>query len=199
MPVVAMIPKWEDSDPHVADHTQPRVSSAAHAAWRTKSEGVRAMKWEDMRRSENVEDARSGGGGIGFGGPGIRLGGGAIIVVVVLSLLLGKNPLAMLALLGGGEAPTVQTQSLPPAGSSIGAAETADPQKRFVSKVLGDTEDVWGSIFQQMGTRYDPPKLHLYNGYVQSACGQGQAAMGPFYCPGDQRVYLDMSFFQELS
>jgi len=156
------------------------------------------MKWEDMRSSNNVEEG-SGGGGFGFGGPGIRLGGGAIIVVVVLSLLLGKNPLEMLALLGGGEAPTVQTQSLPPAGSGTGAAETADPQKRFVSKVLGDTEDVWGSIFQQMGTRYDPPKLHLYSGYVQSACGQGQAAMGPFYCPGDQKVYLDMSFFQELS
>ena len=160
------------------------------------------MKWEDMRSSENVEERSGGGGPIGFGGSGIRLGGGAIIVVVVLSLLLGKNPLEMLALLSGdgGGGPTVQTQSLPPAGAVPSPGATADPQKRFVSKVLGDTEDVWGAIFQQLGTRYQPPKLDLYRGYVTTdGCGLGQAAMGPFYCPGDQRVYLDMSFFEELS
>lgn len=155
------------------------------------------MKWEDMRPSDNVEE-RSGGGPIGFGGSGIRLGGGAIIVIVVLSLLLGKNPLEMLALLGGDGGPTVQTQSLPPNQMSAPGAP-ADPQREFVKRVLGDTEDVWGAIFQQLGTRYEPPKLALYHGQVGSACGLGQAAMGPFYCPGDQVVYLDTSFFQELS
>jgi len=158
------------------------------------------MKWEDMRRSENVEDARSGGGGIGFGGPGIRLGGGAIIVVVVLSLLLGKNPLEMLALVSGGGGPSVQTQSVSPATPAPGPGAQADPQEEFVARVLGDTEDVWDGVFQQLGTRYKRPKLELYTGQTRTrGCGLGEAAMGPFYCPGDQKVYLDMSFFQELS
>jgi len=158
------------------------------------------MKWEDMQRSENVEDARSGGGGFGFGGSGIRLGGGAIIVVVVLSLLLGKNPLEMLALVSGGGGPTVQTQSLAPATSAPGPGAKADPQEEFVAHVLGDTEQVWGAVFQQLGKSYERPRLVLYDGRIPTrGCGEGQAAMGPFYCPGDQKVYLDLSFFQELS
>ena len=156
------------------------------------------MKWEDMRESENVEE-RSGGSPIGFGGSGMKLGGGAIIVIVVISLLLGKNPLEMLALLSGDGGPTVQTQSLPPGPAPGGGSVQADPQREFVARVLGDTEDVWGSTFQQLGTRYAPPKLVLYHGQVASACGLGSAAMGPFYCPGDRIVYLDMSFFQELT
>ena len=163
------------------------------------------MKWEDMRQSENVEERSGGGGGFGFGGTGMRLSGGAIIVVIVISLLLGKNPLEMLALLGGdGGGPTVQTQSVPPGASAPGmapqrAAPTNDPQREFVARVLGDTEDVWGGVFQQLGTRYQPPKLVLYRGQIDSACGLGSAAMGPFYCPGDRDVYLDLAFFQELS
>ena len=157
------------------------------------------MRWEDMRRSDNVEE-RTGGVPTGFGGGGMRLGGGAIILVVVVSLLLGKNPLEMLALLSGGGAPTVQMQAVPQAPSAApGMPERADPQREFVARVLGDTEDVWGGIFQQLGTRYQPPKLALYRGQVGSACGLGSAAMGPFYCPGDHYVYLDLSFFQELS
>jgi uncharacterized protein len=156
------------------------------------------MKWEDMRESDNVEE-RAGGSPIGFGGSGIKLGGGAIIVVVVLSLLLGKNPLEMLALLSGDGSPTVQTQSLSPSGQASGGGGQPDPQREFVARVLGDTEDVWGSTFQQLGTRYVPPKLALYHGQVGSACGLGSAAMGPFYCPGDRIVYLDLSFFQELT
>jgi predicted metalloprotease len=157
------------------------------------------MKWEDMRPSDNVEE-RSGGGPIGFGGGGIRLGGGAVILVIVVSLLLGKNPLEMLALLGGDGGPTVQTQSLPQAPPATSTAPArADPQREFVARVLGDTEDVWGDIFQQLGTRYQPPKLVLFHGQVGSACGLSSAAMGPFYCPGDRDVYLDLSFFQELS
>ena len=156
------------------------------------------MKWEDMRESENVEE-RSGGAPMGFGGP-MRLGGGAIIVVVVLSLLLGKNPLEMLALLSGdGGGPSVQTQYVPAGPAAPSGQPSADPQRRFVAKVLGDTEDVWGGIFQQLGTRYQPPKLVLFEGRTGSACGLASEAMGPFYCPGDRDVYLDMSFFQELS
>jgi predicted metalloprotease len=156
------------------------------------------MKWEDMRESENVEE-RSGGSPLGFGGSGIKLGGGAIIVIVVLSLLLGKNPLEMLALISGDGGPMVQTESVSPPVAPGGGTVRADPQREFVARVLGDTEDVWSGIFRQMGARYEPPKLVLYRGQVGSACGLSSAAMGPFYCPGDQDVYLDLSFFQELS
>jgi predicted metalloprotease len=153
------------------------------------------MRWQDYRRSDNVEEGSSSGPSM-FGG-GLRLSGGAIILVVVVSLLLGKNPLEMLALLtGDGGGPVVQTQA-PPTATRAPAAN--DPQTEFVSRVLGDTEDVWGGIFQQMGTRYQPPKLTLYRGQIASACGFSSAAAGPFYCPGDGKVYLDLTFFQELS
>ena len=153
------------------------------------------MKWDDFRRSDNVEESSGGGG---FGGGGMRLGGGAIVVVVVVSLLLGKNPLEMLAMLGDGTSPTVQTQTQAPTNPSA-PPTVRDKQKDFVAAVLGDTEDVWGGIFQQLGTRYEPPKLTLFRGQVDSACGLASAAMGPFYCPGDRRVYLDLAFFDELS
>ena len=153
------------------------------------------MRWQDYRRSDNVEEGSSSGPSM-FGG-GLRLSGGAIILVVVVSLLLGKNPLEMLALLtGDGGGPVVQTQAPP---SSTRAPASNDPQTEFVARVLGDTEDVWGGIFQQMGTRYQPPKLTLYHGQIASACGFSSAAAGPFYCPGDRKVYLDLTFFQELS
>lgn len=155
------------------------------------------MRWDQFRRSDNVEESSGGGAPSGFGGGGLRLSGGAIAIVVVVSLLLGKNPLDMLAMLSGdGGAPQVQTQA--PAQAS-GQPATANPQKEFVARVLGDTEDVWGKIFQQMGSRYEPPKLDLFNGRVSSACGMASAAMGPFYCPPDQKVYLDTAFFDELS
>jgi predicted metalloprotease len=110
------------------------------------------MRWGDFRRSDNVEES-SGGGGGGFGG--MRLGGGAVVVVVVVSLLLGKNPLEILALLGDGGAPTVQTQpqtTMPT--SPTGPPTVRDKQKDFVAAVLGDTEDVWGDVFQKAGSRY---------------------------------------------
>jgi predicted metalloprotease len=154
------------------------------------------MRWQDYRRSDNVEEGSSSGPSM-FGG-GLRLSGGAIILVVVVSLLLGKNPLEMLALLTGGDGggPVVQTQAPP---TATRAPATNDPQTEFVARVLGDTEDVWGGIFQQMGTRYQAPKLTLYHGQIASACGFSSAAAGPFYCPGDRKVYLDLTFFQELS
>ena len=113
------------------------------------------MRWQDFRRSDNVEES-SGSGSSGMGG-GMRLGGGALIVVVVVSLLLGKNPLEILALLGDGGAPQVQTQTTPYTAPSTGTPTPRDGQKEFVARVLGDTEDVWGGVFQQLGTRYEAP------------------------------------------
>ena len=152
------------------------------------------MRWDVFRRSDNVEDASSGGG-FGFGG-GFRLGGGAIIAVVVISLLLGKNPLDVLTLLETGAPPPAQApaRSAPPGG-----AAQNDPQRDFVRAVLGDTEDFWSAELARNGVRYQPPKLTLFHGQVASACGFASAAMGPFYCAGDERVYLDLRFFQELS
>lgn len=146
------------------------------------------MRWRDGRRSSNVEDYRSGGGGGGLG----RLGLGGVAAVVVISLLLGKNPMEMLALvsdLSGGE--PASTQSAEP---------SADNQRNreFVSAILGETEDVWGAIFQANGAQYQAPKLVLFSGAVQTACGGASSASGPFYCPGDRRVYLDTGFFAEM-
>lgn len=157
------------------------------------------MRWGDMRPSDNVEDvsgSSGGGGGIPFGG-GMRLGGGAIVVIVIVSLLFGINPLQILGMMESGGpavAPPPQVQS-----SGQRAASTVPaPQKDFVQRTLGDTEDVWTALFKAMGTRYEPPKLVLYSGAYPSACGTAHTSSGPFYCPGDQKVYLDTAFFQEL-
>jgi predicted metalloprotease len=149
------------------------------------------MRWNDFRRSDNVEDAGSGGG---FGG-GFKIGGGALIAIVVISLLLGKNPLDVLALLETAAPPTVQV----PAGAPARAPAQNDPQVDFVRAILGDTEDFWTAELAKRGGRYQPPKLTLFQGQVASACGLASAAMGPFYCPPDQRVYLDLRFFQDLT
>ena len=131
-------------------------------------------------------------------GGGFRLGGGALIAVVVISLLLGKNPLEVLSLLESGTPPTVQApaSSVPP---GVPTPAPNDPQRDFVRAILGDTEDFWTAELARRGARYQPPRLTLFRGQVGSACGFASAAMGPFYCPGDQRVYLDLHFFQELS
>src|SRR5438552_12620701 len=157
------------------------------------------MRRQDFRRSDNVEELSSSGSS-GFGGGGIRLGGGAILVVIVVSLLFGKNPLDVLALLtgDGGAPPQVQTQPAAPSGTPH-TPTARDAQKDFVRAVLGDTEDFWGATFQQMGSRYQPPKLGLFEGQIGSACGFASAVMGPFYCPPNQEVYLDLEFFRELS
>ncbi len=158
------------------------------------------MRWQDFRRSDNVEES-SDSGSSGFGG--IHLGIGGVIIVIIVSLLLGKNPLDILALLSDSGAPTqtqTQTQTQAPAPSGQpGATSPRDEQKEFVARVLGDTEDVWTAAFQQRGGRYQPPKLVLFRGQAGSACGLASTATGPFYCPGDHDVYLDLTFFQELS
>jgi uncharacterized protein len=149
------------------------------------------MKWEGQRQSDNVEDRRAGGGG------GLRLGGGigigTIIIAVLASLIFGINPLTVLGVLGGG-GPAMAPQSQGPAARP----PVNDEAAAFVSTVLADTEEVWGRIMQGAGARYAEPKLVLFRGAVGTACGTGQSAMGPFYCPGDQKVYLDMGFFDTL-
>lgn len=153
------------------------------------------MRWEGNRESDNVEDRRGGGGGGGFGG--IGLGGGTVgIGTVVLALLgswiFGVNPLTMLGLLsGGGPAPQVQQGPAP-------APPKSDRQAAFVSTVLADTEDVWGELFKAGGSQYVRPKLVLFSGREATACGTGLAAMGPFYCPADSKVYIDLSFYRTM-
>ena len=150
------------------------------------------MDWNKGRRSSNVEDRRSGGGGGGGG----KLGIGAMLAVVVVSVLLGKNPIEMLGLIeSSGVADVLSGTS----GEATGTAPPADDREaEFVARILGDTEDVWGALFQQSGQAYVQPKLVLFAGRVQSACGGATAATGPFYCPADQQVYLDTSFFSQM-
>ena len=160
------------------------------------------MKWEGNRQSDNVEDRRAGGGMGGGGGSGggllgALLGGRLRMGVVVLALLgawaLGINPLTLLGLLDGGSLPAGQVQpgtaQRPPADDRMAA---------FVSTVLADTEDVWTAVFAQSGKTYEKPRLVLFRGATATACGQGEAAMGPFYCPADQQVYIDLAFYQTL-
>jgi uncharacterized protein len=152
------------------------------------------MKWEGNRESDNVEDARGSGGG---GGGGFRFGGGrgiglgTVAVALVAGWIFGVNPLTVLGLLSGGGAPAVQQ-------APAGKPPANDTMARFVSVVLADTEDVWREQFRQMGSTYREPKLRLFRGSEPTACGQGQAAMGPFYCPGDQKVYIDLGFYEVM-
>ena len=158
------------------------------------------MKLDDQRESDNVEDYRDssgGGGGGGFsfgGGRGIGLGG--IVVALIASWVLGVNPLTVLGLLsgGGGSVPVQQ-----PAPHDAGA-HANDPGAVFVRKVLGSTEDVWTQYFAQNGgQKYPAPHLVMFRGQFPTGCGQGEAAMGPFYCPADRKVYIDLSFYDVLS
>lgn len=147
------------------------------------------MKWEGQRESSNVEDARGGGGrrGLPIGGRGLGVGG--IVVALLASWVLGVNPLTMLGLMQGGG-----TQAEAPVGDS----QAQDPGYRFVKVVLADTEDVWNAYFQRSGQQYQMPKLQVFRGSTDTACGQGEAAMGPFYCPADRKVYIDLGFFDTL-
>ncbi|CAN5377189.1 neutral zinc metallopeptidase [soil metagenome] len=154
------------------------------------------MKWEGNRESDNVEDRRSGGG---FGGGGGLLGGrsigiGTIVVALLGGWIFGINPLTILSMLSGGGSPTAQVQPQTPAQRP----PADDRMAAFVSTVLADTEDVWKDVFAKSGGTYREPRLVLFRGATQTACGQGQAAMGPFYCPGDQKVYIDLGFYATL-
>src|SRR3990172_12454277 len=182
------------------------------------------MRWRGERQSDNVEDRRDEGGGFGFPGGGVRFpsggGGGGrgggigivgLLIILGLMFFFGVDPSVILQ--GGPDDGSIPNIQLPqprseptgfPAprqqGPQVQHPETAseDDLKQFVSVVLADTEDVWNSLFQQYGQRYSDPTLVLYSGGIRSACGTGIAAMGPFYCPNDEKVYIDLSFYEEL-
>jgi uncharacterized protein len=149
------------------------------------------MRWEGNRQSTNVQDARGGGGGGGIGLGGGAIGIGTIVVALIGGALLGVNPLTLLGMMTGGGAPTAQVENAP-------APPANDRMAQFVSTVLADTEDVWKEQFRAGGATYVEPKLVLFRGAVRTACGAGQAAMGPFYCPADQKVYIDLSFYETM-
>jgi predicted metalloprotease len=148
------------------------------------------MRLEDMRRSDNIEDRR--GLTVGRTGAGVGIG---TIVLVVAGYFLGISPSTMLGLLSAGEAVTQDSGSV----SSVPTGTPTDPQGDFAAAVLGETEDVWSKYFAATGQRYTPPTLVLFTEQVDSACGTASAAAGPFYCPGDQKLYIDLGFFNQLS
>ena len=170
------------------------------------------MRWQGGRESQNVEDRRGQGGG-GFGIPGLgggaRRGGGiglgTLAIAMLVAWLLGINPLTLLGMFTG-EGPVIEQsepQQRPPgpapqSGPAPSSGAPADSGRSFVSVVLGSTEDVWSKVFEQSGNRYPAPKLVLYSGTTSTACGHGSAAAGPFYCPGDQKVYIDLSFYRTM-
>ncbi len=146
------------------------------------------MRWERGRRSDNIEDRR----GMRVSGRGLAGGGIGAIILTLVALYFGVDPSVVLNQ-AGNLAPTQEAQ----APTTFSPEE--EKQKDFVSVVLADTEDVWGALFKGSGQPYSPPTLVLYSGAVQSACGFAEAAMGPFYCPGDHKLYLDMGFFNDLA
>src|SRR5512145_484162 len=151
------------------------------------------MRWREGRRSQNVEDRR----GARLGGAGIRLGGGGILLLVLGAWLLGINPLQILSLLAGAGESTLQLPADPESGP-VAAGAPQDEGADFVSVVLADTEDTWSELFARGGAGYEAPRLVLFSGVVRSACGTAQSAMGPFYCPLDQKVYIDLEFYRDL-
>lgn len=154
------------------------------------------MRWRTGRRSDNVEDRRGESGpGMGRGMPVLGGGGIGVILLVLAAAYFGIDPTVLLEGMGGlGTGPA----SGPPISTERQPSAADDEMKQFMSVVLADTEDTWDAIFAQSGKRYEEPTLVLYTGAVRSACGFGQAAMGPFYCPPDQRVYIDLSFYDDL-
>ncbi len=149
------------------------------------------MKWQGQRESENVRDVRgSAGGRRGLGG-GRSLGIGSVVIALVAGWIFGVNPLTVLGLLDGG-------QSAAPTQSEGRAPAANDSSARFVAAILASTEDVWGEQFKNAGSTYRAPRLNIFRGSYPTACGRGESAMGPFYCPGDEQVYIDLSFYDTL-
>jgi uncharacterized protein len=169
------------------------------------------MEWENSRESTNIEDRRGDSGG-GGGGIGIPIGGGTgglgigvIIVLALIGYFTGIDPRILIGgaqiVMGNGNGGSISVPSSSPAPAPARSQQVAqdDPMRHFVAKILGQTEDVWTAVLPaQKGVNYTKPTLVLYSGATQSGCGSAQAAMGPFYCPNDQKVYLDMSFFNDM-
>ena len=150
------------------------------------------MRLDDERESQNVEDRRGSGGGGGFPGGRIAGGGLGMVAIALVAMFLGVDPGQLMQALDGSAPPPAQQQQgrAPDTGT--------DPNARFVSQILASTEDVWTAAFQRAGRQYEAPRLVLFSGATQSGCGAAQAAMGPFYCPNDRRVYIDLAFFREM-
>lgn len=148
------------------------------------------MKWRNRRVSRNIEDRRAAGGGRGGAK---KMGGVGAIVITLAAMYFGVDPKIIFGLLEGtgGQSSSAQQSTYRP---------TAEQQKlaEFTGVVLADTEDTWNAVFQQQGIRYEEPKLVLFTNTVRSACGHAEAAMGPFYCPGDHKVYIDLGFYKQL-
>ena len=152
------------------------------------------MRWEGGEQSGNVEDRRSAGGAGGMlGGRGLSMG--TLVIAVIAAMIFGVNPLQLLGMLSGGP---MQVQQSPQTESASPQSAANDRDLQFTRTVLRDTEMVWDKLFRDAGGNYIQPKLVLFSGYTPTACGTGQSAMGPFYCPLDQKVYLDTSFFRDL-
>jgi predicted metalloprotease len=182
---------------HCGEYRLTAASGATRLVGCIPTRQESAMRWGDMRRSENVEHR----GGIGpIGGAGMKVGLGGIVIALIASLLFGVDPSVIL---GGGEiAPPESRQAPPGYGPQYEGAPgqpSSDPTREMIAHVLGDTEDVWTALFKALGREpYQGPRLVTFDGRVQSACGLASAAVGPFYCPGDRRVYLDTAFFRDL-
>jgi predicted metalloprotease len=155
------------------------------------------MRWRTGRRSDNIEDRRGEPGmPVRVGIPGTRVGGIGLILLLVAAAYFGIDPRVVLEGMGGlGTGPE---SGAPPISTQRRPSPADDEMKQFMAVVLADTEDTWGALFAQTGKRYEEPKLVLYSGGTSTACGFGQAAMGPFYCPPDQGVYIDLSFYDDL-
>lgn len=154
------------------------------------------MRWRKGRRSSNVEDRRGSGPGRARrmpGGAGLKLGGGAGIIVMLLGMFLGVDLSGLMGSSGNGAAGVPQ---LSPPGAS--QSRSNDEATQFVTTMLGYNEDVWTKLFKKAGQQYQPAKLVIFDGGVKSACGYTSSAAGPFYCPGDYQVYIDLNFFREL-
>jgi predicted metalloprotease len=151
------------------------------------------MRWDGNRESDNVEDRRGdgggggGGGGFSFGGGSLSIGG--VVIALILSFVFGINPLTLLGGMSGGGTPQQATQQTQQAPAN-------DTETRFMRTVLADTEDTWSALFSAQGAQYQPPKLVLFNDRTSTGCGTGQSATGPFYCPADSRVYIDLDFYR---
>jgi predicted metalloprotease len=151
------------------------------------------MRIEDERQSDNVEDQRAysgGGGGFGIGGGSLSIGG--VVLALVASYIFGIDPRMLLGMMEGSQ------QQQAPVTTPAHAPPQSDKEAVFVSKVLATTEDSWSQIFSEAGRRYQPPKLVLFRKSFPTACGMGQSAAGPFYCPADAKVYIDLSFYDVM-
>jgi uncharacterized protein len=151
------------------------------------------MRWQIGRRSSNVEDRR----GMGLPAGGFKIGGCGLLLVLLIAVLTGQNPLQLISYLLEQQ-PAQQTSRPVPQPSAPGS-QVKDEQADFASAILASTEDAWGNIFSEMNRQYNPPTLVIFDNMVDSACGMNSSAVGPFYCPLDSKLYVDLSFFRELN